>query len=300
VSPSLFFFHLALAFYQTDEQERKPFPKKPEQTKLTTRPTRTRNFQIRNLAPQPPNTISHLSFVTKNLTNALIDLALVDLTFYHFKHNTPFGSHPISSLRSQPFPLAWINAWLIYLQARWTTDAFYNILSCITVPLHIYPPSAFPPLYGSFKHAYTIRRFWAYTWHQMLRNLALPYTNFLVASLKLDRNSKSTYWVKVSLAFFWAWAIHAYGTFIAGGGLAADTYRYVPQVIGFWIEEVVVQWAVRMGVKESWWTRVVGYVWLFCWQGWGLVRWVEPGSLAGAYLKAPLPFSLVEWLVGAK
>ncbi|THY47207.1 hypothetical protein D6C98_07198 [Aureobasidium pullulans] len=237
-----------------------------------------------------------LNFAAKHLVSAAIDLLLVDLSYYHLRRNSPIASLPIRPLTSQPFPLALFNAWLIYLQARWTMNALHSILAAITVPLHIFSPAGFPPLFGSFRHAYTIKGFWSHTWHQMMRTLALPYTNALVRTLHLNPSQKSTYWVKVSSAFFWAWAVHAYGTLIAGGGYTADLYRYVPQVAAFWVEEKVMEVGRRLGLKGRGW-RIAGYVWVFCFQGATLIVWFGPAVRMGAHLKGPLPWSFVEWVV---
>lgn len=175
-------------------------------------------------------------------------------------------------------------------------NALHSILAAITVPLHIFSPAGFPPLFGSFRHAYTIKGFWSHTWHQMMRTLALPYTNALVRTLHLNPSQKSTYWVKMSCAFFWAWAVHAYGTLIAGGGYTADLYRYVPQVAAFWVEEKVMEVGRRLGLKERGW-RIAGYVWVYCFQGATLIVWFGPAVRMGAHLKGPLPWSFVEWVV---
>ncbi|KEQ58187.1 uncharacterized protein M437DRAFT_59928, partial [Aureobasidium melanogenum CBS 110374] len=179
------------------------------------------------------------------------------------------------------------------LQARWTMSALLSVLAAITVPLHIYPPSAFPPLFGSFTNAYTVKRFWAHTWHQMMRTLATPYTSFLVRTLGLDERKKSTYWVKVCSAFFFAWIVHAYGTLITGGGYTADLWRYAPQVLAFWVEEKVIETGKKMGCKGRKW-RVLGYLWVFVFEGVTLLAWFRPAIEQGAHLKHPLGFSVVD------
>ncbi|CAC9894313.1 unnamed protein product, partial [Aureobasidium pullulans] len=233
------------------------------------------NFQLRNLPPTPARDTPRLPFVAKHLVSAAIDLLLVDLSYYHLRHNSPIASLPIRPLTSQPFPLALFNAWLIYLQARWTMNALHSILAAITVPMHIFSPAGFPPLFGSFKHAYTIKGFWSHTWHQMMRTLALPYTNALVRTLHLNPSQKSTYWVKVSSAFFWAWAVHAYGTLIAGGGYGGGEKI---RVEGKRLED---RW-ICVGVLLP---------------GATLIVWFGPAVRMGAHLKGPLPWSFVEWVV---
>ncbi|THY16608.1 hypothetical protein D6D01_07666 [Aureobasidium pullulans] len=271
-------------------------PNIDECTRILIQSLVARNFQLRNLPPTPARETPRLKFAAKHLVSAAIDLLLVDLSYYHLRHNSPIASLPIRPLTSQPIPLALFNAWLIYLQARWTMNALHSLLAATTVPLHIFSPSGFPPLFGSFSHAYTMKRFWSHTWHQMMRTLALPYTNALVRVLRLDPSEKSTYWVKVCSAFFWAWAVHAYGTFIAGGGYTADLYRYVPQVAAFWVEEKVMEVGRKVGLKGRGW-RVVGFVWVFCFQGATLILWFGPAVRMGAHLKGPLPWSFVEWVV---
>lgn len=255
-----------------------------------------RNFQIKNLPTAPAPTTPRLPFAAKNLGLAVFNLLLVDLGYLHLRQFSGITSLPIKPLTSQPLPLALINAWIIYLQARWTMTALFSLVAAITVPLHIFSPSAFPPLFGSFAHAYTVKRFWAYTWHQMMRSLQTPYTAFLVRRLGLDHRKKSTYWVKVCSAFFFAWIVHAYGTLITGGGYTADVYRYLPQVFAFWIEEKVVEIGRSMGCEGKKW-RVLGYLWVFVFEGLTLVAWFAPAIEKGAHLKHPLGFSVVDKLL---
>lgn len=254
---------------------------------------RNRNFQIKNLPPAPSSTTPRLQFAAKQLASAAINLLLVDLSYYHLRHFSSITSRPIAPLTSQPLPLALLNAWIIYVQARWTMSALFSILAAVTVPLHIYSPSAFPPLFGSFENAYTVRRFWAHTWHQMMRGIQIPYTGFLVRSLGLDERKKSTYWVKVCSAFFFAWIVHAYGTLITGGGYTCDFYRYAPQVVAFWFEEKVIKGGRRLGLDGKQW-RAIGYIWVFVFQGCTLLAWFGPAVEKGAHLKHPFGFSVVD------
>ncbi|KAK6004355.1 hypothetical protein QM012_008217 [Aureobasidium pullulans] len=251
------------------------------------------NFQIRNVPPAPSPTTPRLQFAAKQLVSAAINLLLVDLSYWHLRHFSSVTAEPIAPLTSQPLPLALFNAWLIYIQAYWVMSALFSVVAAITVPLHIYPPSAFPPLFGSFAHAYTMKRFWAHTWHQMMRSIQLPYTAFLVRKLNLDERKKSTYWVKVCVAFFFAWLVHAYGTLISGGGLTCDFWRYAPQVLAFWVEEKVIEVGKKMGCKGRKW-RVLGYLWVFVFNGCTLLAWFAPPAAQRAYIKHPLGFSVVD------
>lgn len=126
-----------------------------------------------------------------------------------------------------------------------------------------------------------------------MRTLQLPYTAFLVRKLNLDESRKSTYWLKVCSAFFFAWIVHAYGTLITGGGFTADFWRYAPQVFAFWIEEKVIEVGKRLGLESKKW-RVLGYLWVFVFEGLTLLAWFGPAVEAGAHLKHPLGFSVVD------
>ncbi|KAI5208436.1 hypothetical protein AUEXF2481DRAFT_291205 [Aureobasidium subglaciale EXF-2481] len=96
--------------------------------------------QLRNLPPAPPASSPRIPFAIRNLASAVFNLLLVDLAHHHLRHNSPITSPPLAQLSTQPLPLALLNAWLIYLQARWTMTALYSLLAVFTVPLHVFAP----------------------------------------------------------------------------------------------------------------------------------------------------------------
>lgn len=248
-----------------------------------------RNFQVGQVPPAPDAKTPRLPYILRNLSVGLLELLAIDISSYYMRHKTPVDT----SLSTAPLTFL-AHTWLFYLMVRWGIDAAYRLSASLNIALHIFRPSDFPPLFGSLGNAYTMKRFWGITWHQMMRTVAEPYTNALVRLSNLDSRRKSTYWVKVASAFFWAGAMHAYGALIAGGSVWSDVCQFGSQILAFWVEDVVIGLAKKTGIRDGWWVRGVGYVWVFVFQG-ATLWWYPSPAEVGLYAKHPL--SVVEWVL---
>lgn len=79
-----------------------------------------------------------------------------------YMRSTKFGRFPITTgLFEEPLLKAVLIGNLIFLIVRWTLTALYSTVAAATVLLHLYDPQDFPPLFGDWKDAYSVRRFWA-------------------------------------------------------------------------------------------------------------------------------------------
>jgi hypothetical protein len=81
---------------------------------------------------------------------------------------------------AEPFPKGWVTDAAILLPAGWTLMALYLSVAAVAVGLRLSEPCDWPPLYGRLGDAYSARRFWAYSWHQMMRSRAEPPSKYLL------------------------------------------------------------------------------------------------------------------------
>lgn len=66
-------------------------------------------------------------------------------------------------------PMGMANAIVIFAIVRLSLGVFCCSVAAISVALGIYGPEQWPPMFGSLKDAYTVRRFWAYVSKQSLQ-----------------------------------------------------------------------------------------------------------------------------------
>lgn len=119
-----------------------------------------------------------------------------------------------------------------------------------------------PHLFGSLAEAYTVRRFWNRTWHQMLRRLLTAHGKYIAHNiLRLTPSSKSSVYVQVIVAFFLSGLIHTRSRSESGG-----LQFFLLQSVAIISEDVVFSMAKSMKIdghlRSVWW---LGYLWVWFW-----------------------------------
>ena len=59
--------------------------------------------------------------------------------------------------------------WAAAFKAYYGICLFYYIGAFLTVVINIYTPSEWPPAFGTFSNAFTVRKMWGSCWHQWMR-----------------------------------------------------------------------------------------------------------------------------------
>jgi hypothetical protein len=158
------------------------------------------------------------------------------------------------------------------LYVRWVMDIPYRIFSALTVLAGLYFPADWPPLFGRWEDAYTVRRFWSHNWHACMSLIAGPPVQSTVRRLGLRKGSYLARWGVVVGNFVMAFVDHAYGRVIAGGNPKYDFFMFALQPIAIWVEDTIRDVAVAYGLvdKDSRSSFEVGsgYIWVAmveCW-----------------------------------
>ncbi|TFK83286.1 hypothetical protein K466DRAFT_498755 [Polyporus arcularius HHB13444] len=166
----------------------------------------------------------------------------------------------------------------------YATMAMDNIaLSVITVALGMYSPEDWPALFGSISQAYTIRRFWGYTWHHALQRHLRAWGIFVVRALRIPRGTRLSSLVQLHVAFLLSGLQHALGDLMVG-------WRYTGRSMPFFllngvaitIEDLFLTVARSLGARSTPATKLLGYVWVVLWFGWSaplLVDWMMEADL---------------------
>ncbi|OBT67453.1 hypothetical protein VE03_03045 [Pseudogymnoascus sp. 23342-1-I1] len=183
----------------------------------------------------------------------------------------------------------------------------YNIASVTAVLFAGSEPRNWPPLFGSFLEAYTLRRFWGITWHQLLRSSLEAFTSFLathVLCIPASWKIVSRY-VRLFLAFYVTALVHLPGVVILGQSpFVLDVPKFfLMQAVGIMIESTVFHvWAARgrtaadnVTIQRT--SKLLGYTWVLAWTAWTgpSFTWVVARGLVRGKDDV-VPWSFIKWL----
>ncbi|KAF5365502.1 hypothetical protein D9757_012979 [Collybiopsis confluens] len=241
----------------------------------------------KSVLPPHPSPQSRLRFIFLHQLPSLVPyLLLADIG------NLLLRSHPSflpngPSLSSVGPIMRYINVFIFALGSYCTLQLNYIISSIIFTSLHFYSPQDFPSLMGSWGDAYTVRRFWGRTWHQMMRRWLSSAGTFVVQrTLRIQKGTNLSAYSKLFIAFFISGLIHQMGdyalrhrvpvfdSFWEGGSIKF----FVLQTGAIMLEDGVIALGKNaFGIRgNSRAIRVLGYVWTASWFAYCLPIWTDP------------------------
>ncbi|CAG7921867.1 unnamed protein product [Penicillium olsonii] len=153
-----------------------------------------------------------------------------------------------------------------WLNMRATHQLMYNSCAVISVALGIHESTSWPPLGGSIMEAWTLRRFWGSTWHQLFRKLLDSNSTFISCSIL--RIPAGTLWARYSrliLAFLLSGVVHvlmdlARGIPVLQGG---SIPFFTIHAVGIMAEDLATHiGGITFGEGRAWWKRTIGYLWV--------------------------------------
>lgn len=101
-------------------------------------------------------------FVASRAKSVLRFFILADATQSYMHWNPLFaltGTDAISIAAQGPI-MMFLNIAACGGATCWTLSMVYNIIAVVSVTVGFYEPGDFPPLFGLWRDAYTLRRFW--------------------------------------------------------------------------------------------------------------------------------------------
>ncbi|KZO97794.1 hypothetical protein CALVIDRAFT_456784, partial [Calocera viscosa TUFC12733] len=222
------------------------------------------NFELRSLQSSIPQ--SRVRFLMQQVVRGMSAWMLVDITQTIFRHRT--ACHIDGSIfKDGP---AWQS---VYVLAGWTNVAGglvvpHVIAAAITVGLGLYRPEDWPSLFR-LREGYTVRRFWGRAWHHLFRRFLTSNSQFVSRHvLGLQKGNPLLPYVELYLAFFLSGIVHWVGTYAMLRQYTAPNMTllfFLLQATVIALEDFVVAFGKRMGIKDSWWVRLLGYVWVAVW-----------------------------------
>jgi hypothetical protein len=112
------------------------------------------------LRPHPPPTMSRTTFIISQLCWTLFYILLFDATTLYTAHNPSFVAG--GSLAADGWFWRFVNVTVSGVHATYHISKQYLLFSVVLVALGLSKPQEWPPIFGLWRDAYTLRKFWRY------------------------------------------------------------------------------------------------------------------------------------------
>jgi len=174
----------------------------------------------------------------------------------------------------------------------WALNACYFAMAAGSVALGLHEPRMWPDLFGSWRDGYTVRRAWGRTWHQILKWLLAPLGKAASSALGFKRGTPGSLYAQIYVAFLFSGLVHTGGDIVLSGSSTSTVSRpffsmpfFFMQAVVITLEDVLIRTGRRLGVKDSFWTRALGFVWVAIWFGWCVPGFAEDMIRAGGGIR---------------
>ncbi|KAI8934919.1 hypothetical protein NX059_008588 [Plenodomus lindquistii] len=169
--------------------------------------------------------------------------------------------------------IVWVHIIISYVNLEMTASAF-NLICVVT---GLSPPRDCPTTFGHVRDLYTLRKAWSVVWHQMCRRgAATPGTLLARDVLRLRKGSFASKYVQLFVAFGISGVVHALASMLTLGSFHDDAAMvvYILQAVIIMVEDHVIDFGKRMGLRDSLFWCVVGFIWTVFILGVSLEPWV--------------------------
>ncbi|KAH7908862.1 membrane bound O-acyl transferase family-domain-containing protein [Hygrophoropsis aurantiaca] len=239
---------------------------------------------------------SRTDFVLSTVLRAVRQLLLFDAAQLYVCYSPVFAAHGAAlvsvsaSITSQGCLLrcASILAWGAMLYS--TLNLAHSLFAAVSVALGLSEASSWPPLFGRWEDAYTLRRFWGRTWHQLLRQPLSAIAKAAARTLGFKPGSRGSSYVQLYLVFALSGAVHVGGDMKLNARHTGFSWPFfVLQAIAITLEDAVIGLAGFADATPL--TRLAGYLWVWCWFYVSCPVWVDGQIAAGLGMMRVLPLS---------
>ncbi|KIK71663.1 hypothetical protein GYMLUDRAFT_147950 [Collybiopsis luxurians FD-317 M1] len=246
----------------------------------------------KSVIPPHPKPQSRLSFIIFRQLPSTIS------AYIHFDaYNLIMRNHPGfqtngPSTADVGVLMRYLNVLILAGRQYYFFQFIYKVLSIAMLLVGLYRPEDWPDLMGDWFDAYTVRRSWSRTWHQMFRRLGTAPGNLIAHRwLRLKPKSHASACIKLFVAFSISGFIHQIGDYAfqkrnhvegnlwtAGGSMKF----FVSQAAVIMIEATIIGLGKRIGIRDGILIRLLGYTWTLSWFALSLPMWVDPMYHNGA------------------
>ncbi|KAF4554064.1 MBOAT-like protein 5 [Elsinoe fawcettii] len=262
-------------------------------------------YQCKNVPPITRSP-SRPRFLARCLTICIAAYLFLDaasLSAHPELNSTNFAQHKIAFLRR----LGLINSEELFIRTTtilgvWVSlyiylQMIYYGMALVAVGSGITSVAAWPPLYGSWSDAWSVRQFWGVFWHQALRIPLSAMGGFLTTTIGLRKGSLASRYVQLFLTFYVSGLLHIVAD-LARGISWKDSGAisfFCTQAFGIMAEDAVQALLARGATQKEGRVgrKVFGYIWTALFLIWSTPMWQYPSLSvdSGTPEDALLPFS---------
>ncbi|OAX38573.1 hypothetical protein K503DRAFT_691336, partial [Rhizopogon vinicolor AM-OR11-026] len=232
------------------------------------------SHQVCNIPPQQPRR----SFIFRSTLRAAWYVVFFETGRLYVWYNPAFSS---ATIGGQGYVVHCMDTVIFIGLACWASNAVYFVVAAGSVAIGLFEPRMWPDLFGVWVDAYTIRRFWGRTWHQMLRRILTPLGKATSSAFGFKRGTLESSYTQLYVAFFLSGLMHTGGDIVLSShtSTVSRSFFSMPffllQAFAITLEDMFIWIAGRLNVKSNLWTRVLGYVWVAAWFGWCVPEFVK-------------------------
>ncbi|RDW58674.1 hypothetical protein BP6252_13150 [Coleophoma cylindrospora] len=220
--------------------------------------------------------LSNCIFVLKNIFRALGFVILIRIRAFILT------SYPASMFHSSNVVVQSLLCFIYGSQIAFGLNMIYAMAAAITVSVGIYDICDWPPVFGNFTDAYTLRRFWGQSWHQMERRIVSKFGIFTARDvLHFPAGTFGSRYIQLYVAFFISGLIHWFGGVFACRKGLNEMQFFMAQAVAIMAEDAAIEIFRLVGCNETlpvWIRKGVGYTWVTTWLAYSLRLYV--GKLA--------------------
>ncbi|KZT01306.1 uncharacterized protein LAESUDRAFT_731292 [Laetiporus sulphureus 93-53] len=258
-------------------------------------------YQVANVPPRSSE--GKWTFVRQKLLTAFRWFLLVDFTQAYQRAHPLFSRQAadIFSLATQGYVQRCINIFVRLSSPVALIGLQYALLAAIVVALGISEPGDWPDMYGRWSDAYTVRRFWGRTYHQMIRRFTASIGKAVCRMLGLQTGSRASSNTQLYVGFAVSGIMHCGGDLMVSRALLGSSFPFFfAQAVAISLEDAVIHAGKGLapetkGARAA--LRWVGYAWVFAWLSVSAPWYLNWSMRAGVIDTRRVPFSLIGLVV---
>ncbi|EKM52834.1 uncharacterized protein PHACADRAFT_176840 [Phanerochaete carnosa HHB-10118-sp] len=254
------------------------------------------NYQIPHLPPRPTHT--RPQFVVSRTFRVVWYIFIADIAQTYIGTNPLFSlsGDTARSMRSQG-PLLMLPNVTAYMAISYCTlNIYYDATAIFAVAFGFSRAKDWPVVFGRWREAYTVRRFWRY--------FASAIGKAIARNMGCMPGSRLSSQVQLFIGFALSGLAHVHGDLMLHPQWVGYSFPFFMYHAAFiTLEDCMISTGRRLGIRESWWTRGVGHVWTYGWLIYAL-PWLNDWHLrAGMGTHRIFRFSIIrpllEWVAAS-
>jgi len=215
-------------------------------------------------------------------------------TIQSYTASTPHGSYRGLENGKIPvgyFGLPWYRkftlTWLQIILTYQLLSLYYELCAIISVVFGLSTPRECPPMFGDLRNMYTLRQSWSMVWHQQCRRICSTFSILLARdALRLRKGGFASKYFQLFVGFFVSAIVHGVGVMLTHKSLDDDAafVCFMAQAVGIMAEDHIIQFGKSIGLRNSPFWRLVGYIWVVSWFGFSLLPHISASLDSGMWI----------------